>query len=97
MCCAFQGYFRPNSIGYLLSLTEKQLREILYDHLVTRRMQEVDYDELSDEAQDALVEYYKLCSGVTMGIGRIDPLTGLWKPLPLAPAEGRHEDQGVAS
>jgi tuberculosinol/isotuberculosinol synthase len=79
------------------SLTEKQLREILYDHLVTRRMQEVDYDELSDEAQDALVEYYKLCSGVTMGIGRIDPLTGLWKPLPLAPTEGRHKDQGVAS
>ena len=76
------------------SLTEKQLREILYDHLVTRRMPEVDYDELSDEAQDALAEYYKLCSGVTMGIGRIDPLTGLWKPLPLA---RRHGDQGVAS
>ncbi len=55
------------------SLTERQLREILYDHLVTRRMPEVDHDELSDEAQDALVEYYKLCSGVTLGIGRIDP------------------------
>ncbi len=71
------------------SLTEKQLREILYDHLVTRRMPEVDYDKLSDEAQDALAEYYKRCSGVTMGIGLIDPLTGVWKPLPSAPTEGR--------
>ena len=67
------------------------------DHLVTRHMPEVDFDELSDEAQEALAEYYKPCSGVTMGTGRIDPLTGLWKPLPLAPTEGRHEDQGVAS
>jgi adenosine tuberculosinyltransferase len=77
------------------SLTEKQLREILYDHLVTRRMPEVDYDKLPDEAQDALAEYYKRCSGVTMGIGLIDPLTGVWKPLPLVPTEGRQGDPGV--
>jgi tuberculosinol/isotuberculosinol synthase len=68
------------------SLTEKQLREILYDHLVTRRMPEVDYDKLSDEAQEALAEYYKHCSGVTMGIGHTDSLTGVWKPLPSIPA-----------
>jgi tuberculosinol/isotuberculosinol synthase len=77
------------------SLTEKQLREILYDHLVTRRVPEVDYDKLPDEAQDALAEYYKRCSGVTMGIGLIDPLTGVWKPLPSAPTEKRQGDPGV--
>jgi tuberculosinol/isotuberculosinol synthase len=77
------------------SLTEKQLREILYDHLVTRRVPEVDYDKLPDEAQDALAEYYKRCSGVTMGIGLIDPLTGVWKPLPLVPTGGRQGDPGV--
>jgi tuberculosinol/isotuberculosinol synthase len=79
------------------SLTEEQLREILYDHLVTRRVPEVDYDKLPDEAQEALAEYYKHCSGITMGIGRIDPLTGVWKPLPSAPMEGRQGDPGIAS
>jgi hypothetical protein len=63
------------------SLTEKQLREVLYDHLVTRRTLEADYDTLSDEAQAALAEYNERYSGVTLGIGRIDPLTGLWNPL----------------
>jgi adenosine tuberculosinyltransferase len=63
------------------SLTEKQLREVLYDHLVTRRTLEADYDTLSDEAQAALAEYNERYSGVTLGTGRIDPLTGLWTPL----------------
>jgi adenosine tuberculosinyltransferase len=62
-------------------LTERQLREILYDHLVTRRTPEVDYGALSEEAQAALVEYNELHSGVTLGIGRIDPLTETWTPL----------------
>ncbi len=64
-------------------LTEKQLREILYDHLVTRRMPDVDYDTLSDEAQVALAEYNERYSGATLGIGHIDPLTGIWNPLLL--------------
>jgi hypothetical protein len=55
-------------------LTEPQLRGILYDHLVTRRAPEVNYGELSDEAQEALVRYDERFSGVTLGIGRIDSL-----------------------
>ncbi len=62
-------------------LTERQLREILYDHLVTRRAAPVDYDTLSPEAELELVEYAERCKGSTLGIGRIDPLTGLWRPL----------------
>jgi hypothetical protein len=62
-------------------LTEKQLREILYDHLVTRRTPEVDYEALSDDAQAALAQYNEHYAGVTLGIGRIDPLTGIWNPL----------------
>lgn len=61
--------------------TETQLREILYDHLMTRRTPDPDYATLSDEAQAALAEYSERYSGVTLGIGRIDPLTGLWNPL----------------
>jgi adenosine tuberculosinyltransferase len=62
-------------------LTERQLREILYDHLVTRRAPPVDYDALSPEAELALVDYTERCKGSTLGIGRIDSLTGLWRPL----------------
>src|SRR5215211_2258155 len=62
-------------------LTERQLREILYDHLVTRRAAPVDYDALSLEAQMELAEYTERCKGNTLGIGCIDPLTGLWRPL----------------
>jgi hypothetical protein len=63
------------------SLTEKQLREILYDNLITRRTAEGDYEELSDEAQAALAAYNDRYTGVTLGIGSRDPLTGIWNPL----------------
>ena len=69
-------------------LTERQLREILYDHLVTRRAAPVNYDALSPEAQLELAEYTERCKGNTLGIGRIDPLTGLWRPL--LPMRGRY-------
>jgi len=64
-----------------LDLTERQLREILYDHLVTRRAAPVDYDALTREAQLELAVYAERCKGNTLGIGCIDPLTGLWRPL----------------
>ena len=62
-------------------LTERQLREILYDHLITRRLANEDYEALSSEALSALAEYNERYRGHTLGIGCVDPLTGLWKPL----------------
>jgi adenosine tuberculosinyltransferase len=62
-------------------LTERQLREILYDHLVTRRAPPVDYEALSPKAKRDLAEYTERRKGDTLGLGRIDPLTGLWRPL----------------
>ncbi len=62
-------------------LTERQLREILYDHLVTRRTPEADYETMTAEAQDALAGYVERYSGATLGVGRVDPLTGIWNPL----------------
>lgn len=70
-------------------LTERQLREILYDHLVTRRVPEDDYEALPDEALAALAEYNERYRGVTLGVGRVDPLTGVWNPL-LPDPGGRH-------
>ena len=62
-------------------LTERQLRELLYDHLVTRRIAEDDYETLPDGALAALAAYNERYRGITLGIGRIDPLTGVWNPL----------------
>jgi adenosine tuberculosinyltransferase len=62
-------------------LTEKQLREILYDHLVTRRIADDNYEMLPDGALAALAAYYERHRGMTVGIGRIDSLTGVWNPL----------------
>jgi hypothetical protein len=76
------------------NLTKNQLREILYDHLVTRRVSEVDYEALSDEAQAALAEYNERYAGATLGIGRLDPLTGIWNPL-LAVAPHESMDVGL--
>jgi hypothetical protein len=62
-------------------LTERQLREILYDHLVTRRIADDNYEMLHDGALAALAAYYERHRGKTVGIGRIDSLTGVWNPL----------------
>ena len=63
------------------SLTIRQLREILYDHLVTRQAPPVDYEALTSEAEAELAGYNERCAGMTLGIGRVDKRTGLWNPL----------------
>ncbi len=69
-------------------LTARQLREILYDHLVTRRATPVNYEALSPDAKLDLAEYTERCKGDTLGLGRIDPTTGLWRPV--LPPRGRY-------
>ena len=48
---------------------------------MTRRAPPVDYEALSPKAKLDLAEYTERCKGDTLGLGRIDPLTGLWRPL----------------
>lgn len=62
-------------------LTQDQFREMLYDHLVTRQAAAVDYGSLSSEAQQEIASYNERHRGSTLGIGHIDPATGLWRPL----------------
>jgi adenosine tuberculosinyltransferase len=62
-------------------LSEKQLREILYDHLVTRQKPLVNYDTLSPQAETELIRYIERWGGVTLGIGYVDPVTGVWNLL----------------
>jgi adenosine tuberculosinyltransferase len=55
-----------------LYMTERQLREILYDHLYTRRVKE-------SNNWNALGEFYRLNQGKTLGIGA--QRDGFWYPL----------------
>ena len=71
-------------------LTEIQIREILYDHLVTRRAAPVNYDALSPEAELELAAYNEHCKGKTLGVGRLDMLTGLWEPVLPKLTDGCH-------
>jgi adenosine tuberculosinyltransferase len=63
-----------------------QLREILYDHLVTRRVPEAEYEKLPDEAKSRIIDEIRRAG--TVGLGRVDPLTGLWRPV--LPETGGH-------
>lgn len=61
---------------------QTQLREILYDHLVTRAAPEVDYEALPPESILRLMDLTREKAGMTVGLGRLDPSTGTWQPLP---------------
>lgn len=59
------------TVAPTLYLTERQLREILYDHLYTRRVPE-------SARWDTLAEFYQLNQHVTLGVGR--QRDGFWFP-----------------
>jgi hypothetical protein len=61
-------------------VTERQLREILYDHLILRKAEEVDYEALPEESVRRLEAYNEATKERTLGVGSIDPDTGLWNP-----------------
>lgn len=58
---------------------EGQLRAILFDHLVSRKVPEVSYEDLPEAAQLRLIGEGR--RRATVGLGRVDPLTGLWWPV----------------
>jgi tuberculosinol/isotuberculosinol synthase len=72
-------YFTINPSLYL---TERQLREILYDHLCTRRVEETDYSELTLNDVEAIRAFYQANQGKTLGVGAIHGRGGFWYPLP---------------
>jgi tuberculosinol/isotuberculosinol synthase len=65
-----------------LYFSERQLREILYDHLYTRRAEETDYSELSPDAWAAMRSFYRANRWKTLGVGARHPSAGYWYPLP---------------
>ena len=72
-----------------LYLTEQQLREILYDHLFDRKVEETDYSELTPEDWQLMGEFYRANQGKTLGVGACQTRGNYWYPLPQVeiPAE----------
>jgi tuberculosinol/isotuberculosinol synthase len=79
-----------------LYLTQRQLRDILYDHLYARRG-ELDYSEMSSREWDLMMGFYQANMERTLGVGTRQG--GVWYPLPQVklpfalaePAPGRGE------
>lgn len=59
-----------------LYMTKRQLREILYDHLFLRPVEEPDYSEMSREEMATMKNFYELNRDVTYGVGKIR--NGIW-------------------
>jgi hypothetical protein len=65
-----------------LYLTESQLREILYDHLYTRRVKETDYSDMPSAGWKLMRRFYKANQGKTIGVGAKQAQGEYWYPLP---------------
>lgn len=70
------------TINPSLDLTSRQLRQILYDHLFTRREPEPDYQSLLAGDLDWMQAFYEQNFERTLGIGSLKG--GVWYPLPGA-------------
>jgi tuberculosinol/isotuberculosinol synthase len=72
-------YFTVSPSPYL---TERQLRDILYDHLYARRGDEPDYAAMGPESWSLMRDFYRANMGRTLGIGTRHRRTGFWYPQP---------------
>lgn len=68
-------YFTVAPSSYM---TELQLRTILYDHLFSRRVKEVEHISLPPQELLPLSNYYRSNTLTTIGVGRL--LDGTWIP-----------------
>lgn len=76
-----------------LDLTARQLRQILYDHLFTRKMPEPDYETLSPDDLAWMQRFYAANHERTLGLG--DLIGDIWYPIPAeAWPSGNPTDHG---
>ncbi|PKN91762.1 MAG: diterpene synthase [Chloroflexi bacterium HGW-Chloroflexi-6] len=68
-------YFTVSPSAYL---SQNQLREILFDHIYSRSVEEPDYLEMSEDAWESMKTFYKVYRETTLGIGVIKD--GIWYP-----------------
>jgi tuberculosinol/isotuberculosinol synthase len=63
-------------------LTQRQLREILYDHLYARPEEETDYAGLTADDWRRMRDFYQANQGNTQGVGMRQKHGDFWHPLP---------------
>ena len=73
-------YFTISPSPYL---TKEQLRDILYDHLYTRHVDETDYLDMTSEDWELMRTFYHANMGRTLGVGTRQQRGGYWYPLPM--------------
>lgn len=61
-----------------LYLDDKELREILYDHIYTRRAKEIEYMSEEDALINPVKDFYQMNRSTVLGVGRL--LHGTWIP-----------------
>ncbi len=79
-------YFTISPSPYLNTRT---LRNILYDHLYTRRVNDADYETLSPQEWQKLADFYAHNRHHVLGLGHRHHNSNIWYPLPQVklPAE----------
>jgi tuberculosinol/isotuberculosinol synthase len=70
-------YFTVSPSPYL---SGQQLRDILYDHLYSRRGEEPDYGAMAPDERRVMKEFYRVNAGKTLGVGA--RRGQIWYPLP---------------
>lgn len=71
-------YFTVAPTSYL---DHPQWRAILYDHLFERRGHHREYPALAGDPIEKLRTFYTVNRRVTLGTGRYDPQTQVWRPV----------------
>ena len=72
-------YFTVSPSPYL---TERQLRDILYDHLYARQGGETDYLDMTPEDWNKMRSFYQANLERTLGVGAKQAYGRFWYPLP---------------
>lgn len=72
-------YFSVSPSPYL---NERQLRDILYDHLYTRRADETDYSDMTARDWTLMRDFYHVNREKTLGVGARQEHGRYWYPLP---------------
>jgi adenosine tuberculosinyltransferase len=72
-------YFTVSPSSYF---NEQQLRDILYDHLFARRVEETDYADLNPGDWLVMRQFYHQNLTKTLGVGAVQTQGNYWYPLP---------------
>jgi tuberculosinol/isotuberculosinol synthase len=84
-------YFTTAPSAYL---TERQLRQILYDHVFLRQMEDPDYSSMSSQDLLFMQDFYLANREATLGVGGV--YGGIWYPITRIQVDAGSSDSEAA-